>query len=242
MTTQRETTNKPIGDVAGNDAFNDWPKGETTSGPAASAEPRICPTCGSNDKEFYRAPCNDLYWQGTADKFHTYLCKPVKPKVQSAEPRTQGMSAEQFWETWVGATRGKPNAPKPFTVQLSRAWKFAEAYAAYRCEQETARLKAELDRLKPKHICAKCNQAAMHLVDGAPEDFYKCWLCGGTQEKPSIAIWKERAEKAEAERDGLRDALRELFECYKQDGDGKPPTFGRLSIQRAWERVLAAFA
>jgi hypothetical protein len=145
-------------------------------------------------------------------------------------------SAEEFMLNWREQKNEHEYLDDP------QIWQFAEAYAAYRCEQETARLKAELDRLKPKHICAKCNQAAMHLVDGAPEDFYKCWLCGGTQEKPSIAIWKERAEKAEAERDGLRDALRELFECYKQDGDGKPPTFGRLSIQRAWERVLAAFA
>jgi len=39
---------------------------------------KVCPTCGSSDKEVYMAPCHDQYWQGSADKFHTYLSKPIK--------------------------------------------------------------------------------------------------------------------------------------------------------------------
>jgi hypothetical protein len=45
-----------------------------------------CPTCGSIDKEFYMSPCSDAYWQGEADKFHSYLCKPIKPAKPVADP------------------------------------------------------------------------------------------------------------------------------------------------------------
>jgi len=68
-------------------------------------------------------------------------------------------------------------------------------------EAEIERLRKERDELLPKHICAKCNQPSMRLVDGCPEDFYKCWLCGGTAEKPSIAMWEARCR---ALSEGLR--------------------------------------
>lgn len=51
-------------------------------------------------------------------------------------------TAEQFWNTWnVGKKRGKEYVVKPFTVQLSRVFEFAEAYAAERVAALNQRIK-----------------------------------------------------------------------------------------------------
>ena len=124
----------------------------------------------------------------------TEICEevtvPDNNGSQSAEPRTQGMSAERFYDS-----------QQKFDFLCNRSHKsimeFAEAY----CEQETARLRAELET-----------------------------------EQQDYGRLVKVLEKAEAERDGLREALRK----YGRHMPECTSAFIKLPCNCGFEALIAA--
>jgi len=197
-----------------------------------SAEPRMvsvneprfnCPNCSASVAESAR---EQLSWEGcvtSASRTEERLrigtpdtalgvdkddYKPHKARPQSAEP------GEQFEKFAV--TRKLPLDKLPADRQqetgycyrdkstnaCSEAWRAGEAYAA----SEMARLRAERKVYawqKRPDRCPECDSECFITSGGMNLTCYHCFL-------------SEQTEKAEAERDGLREALRELQACCKK--------------------------
>jgi hypothetical protein len=185
-----------------------------TSGPAASE----CPTCAHRKKHFGWSAaflCTDPWHETNARASFTgpaasaehrcqelIVCNETRehaihdpaerhhPFKESVESRTQGMSAERFYDS-----------QQKFDFLCNRSHKsimeFAEAY----CEQETARLRAELET-----------------------------------EQQDYGRLVKVLEKAEAERDGLREALRK----YGRHMPECTSAFIKLPCNCGFEALIAA--
>ena len=134
--------------------------------------------------------------------------KPHKARPQSAEPR------EQFEKFAV--TRKLPLDKLPADRQQEtgycyrdkstnacwEAWRAAEAYAASKLGRLRAERKVYAWQKRPDR-CPECDSECFITSGGMNLTCYHCFL-------------SEQTEKAEAERDGLREALRELQACCKK--------------------------
>jgi hypothetical protein len=162
-----------------------------------------CVTSASRTEERLRIGTPDTALGVDKDDY-----KPHKARPQSAEP------GEQFEKFAV--TRKLPLDKLPADRQqetgycyrdkstnaCSEAWRAGEAYAA----SEMARLRAERKVYawqKRPDRCPECDSECFITSGGMNLTCYHCFL-------------SEQTEKAEAERDGLREALRELQACCKK--------------------------
>jgi len=162
-----------------------------------------CVTSASRTEERLRIGTPDTALSVDKDDY-----KPHKARPQSAEPR------EQFEKFAV--TRKLPLDKLPADRQQEtgycyrdkstnacwEAWRAAEAYAASKLGRLRAERKVYAWEKRPDR-CPECDSECFITSGGMNLTCYHCFL-------------SEQTEKAEAERDGLREALRELQACCKK--------------------------
>jgi hypothetical protein len=66
-----------------------------------------CPSCGSIDRELYKSPCNDLYWQGKANPFHDKPETAITESTTKPDPEMESDMDRPWTQTPPSRSRHK---------------------------------------------------------------------------------------------------------------------------------------